>query len=414
MELLTRGTKTRSAEQIAEFWDSIGGDINTSCGNNSWSWNATCLKENLPQAIEAYADVVNNPIFPQDELTPMKQRIGAAIAAQDADWYAQAMRFFKKAFYGPQNSPYQFQVIGTADNLPTFTQPQLQDWYQQHVLRARRVLAIYGDIDVQQARQLAERYLGGGPTVATQTPVPAQPQLAAQTDQPTPAVNVQRVEVQQTQQPLAGIVIGFDSRSVIGDPSNFPLTVAQTMAGGFGYPTGYLFETLRGHGLVYVVQDVNWPGRSTQTPGGFYVVAGCDPRNVNRVLDLMLENIARLQGSEADLQPSWYERSKQLITTADAMQNETASEQATTAALDELFGLGYNYHDSFAQRIDAVSLSQVQQIARQRLRDCTVTISTPATQLVEAKPGVRQYQSFPPVELTPRGVQHDVGGDASK
>src|SRR4029079_12304202 len=50
MELLPRGTRTRSAEQIAELFDSIGGDLSTSCGNNSWSWNATCLKEDFPKA----------------------------------------------------------------------------------------------------------------------------------------------------------------------------------------------------------------------------------------------------------------------------------------------------------------------------------------------------------------------------
>src|SRR5207253_8658258 len=75
MEILPRGTKTRTAEQIAELFDSIGGDLNTSCGNNSWSWNATCLKEDFPKAFEAFADVVNNPAFPDSEIAPMKQRI---------------------------------------------------------------------------------------------------------------------------------------------------------------------------------------------------------------------------------------------------------------------------------------------------------------------------------------------------
>ena len=64
MEMLPRGTKTRSAQQISEFFDSIGGDLDTKCGNNSWIWNATCLREDFAKAFEVYADVVNNPSLP--------------------------------------------------------------------------------------------------------------------------------------------------------------------------------------------------------------------------------------------------------------------------------------------------------------------------------------------------------------
>ena len=67
------------------------------------------------------------------------------------------------------------------------------------------------------------------------------------------------------------------------------------------------------------------------------------------------------------MQPGWFERSKQLIITSDAMDNETPAEQATTAALDELYGLGYDYHDQFAERINAVKLDDVRRVAQRRL-----------------------------------------------
>jgi hypothetical protein len=64
----------------------------------------------------------------------------------------------------------------------------------------------------------------------------------------------------------------------------------------------------------------------------------------------------------------------------------------------------------FADQIRKVAFPQVQQTARARLRECVVTISTPNPELVKTKPGVRTYSSFPPVDLAPKGVQHDVGG----
>jgi predicted Zn-dependent peptidase len=160
---------------------------------------------------------------------------------------------------------------------------------------------------------------------------------------------------------------------------------------------------------VYDVHAVDLPGVSPTLPGTFYVAAGCEPRNVNEVIDTILENIARCQGSNDDMQLDWFERSKQLITTGEAIQNETPAQQAQVAALDELYGLGYRYHDQFNQRINAVTIDQVRTVAKSKLRECVITVSTPTPDVVDQKTGERTYKSFPPVDLTPRGVQHDVG-----
>jgi zinc protease len=228
--------------------------------------------------------------------------------------------------------------------------------------------------------------------------------------QETASADVTRVAVQRTDQQLAGIVIGYHAKPFMGDPDEPALEVARTITGGYTYPTGYLFETLRGRGLVYVVFAQIAPGRDASLPGTFFVFAGCDPSKVNEVVDLILENIARVQGTPEDINVKWFNRSKELITLADALDHETPEAQASTSALDELYGLGYDFHNQFAQRIIGVTLPQVQSIARRRLRQCVVTISTPKPDAVEIKPGLRTYPSFPPVELTPRGIQHDTGG----
>jgi len=116
-----------------------------------------------------------------------------------------------------------------------------------------------------------------------------------------------------------------------------------------------------------------------------------------------------LQGTPADVQPDWFTRSKLLITTADALENETPTQQAMTAGIDELLGLGYDYHHGFPDRINAVTLDQVRAAAKTRLRQCVVTVCTPNPDAVNIKTGPRSYTEFPPVDLTPRGVQHDTG-----
>src|SRR5690606_24446219 len=129
------------------------------------------------------------------------------------------------------------------------------------------------------------------------------------------------------------------------------------------------------------------PGVSTEIPGSFIAYAGCDPRRVNEVVDLMLQNIARLQGSEQDLSPGWFERSKQLMLVSEAMSQETPSAQAQAAALNELYGMGYDYHLKAPDKIRQVSLDDINQVARRRLSRAVITISTPNPDLVSIEPG---------------------------
>jgi zinc protease len=415
MSLLPRGTAsergTRSAQQIAEELDATGADIDADCGSNTWTWTASCLKADFARTADLFNDVVQHPSFPGDEIAAMKQRTLAAIDELDADWFQQGIRYFKAKYYGPMNSPYQFLTIGTTQNVKAFTADQMKRWYAEKVLKAPRVISIFGDVDLETAKNVAMK-LPGAPAPKRRLEQIADEGRGVRGG--TASLQVTRVEMQQTEQPLAGIFIGFKSDSTLSDPRRFAFDLADCMTSGYEGPTGYLFDTLRGRGLVYQADAQDSPGLSEKLPGTFLAYAGCDPKNVNEVVDLMLLNIARLQGSPKDVQEDWFDRSKRLIVTQDALDHETPESQATNAAMDELYGLGYDAHEKFADEINAVSLDQVRSVARGALSQCVITISTPKPELVNVKTGQRTYPSFPPVELTSKGVQHDAGGGAVK
>src|SRR5205823_1834052 len=124
----------------------------------------------------------------------------------------------------------------------------------QHVLKGGKVLAIYGNLPLEKAQSVASVVFGPPSRDAAEIrdeiiSMHAIPSTQRVTE---PKAVVKRVEVNKTVQPVAGVIIGYDASSVIGDPANFPIDVADTMASGYGYPTGYLHEILRGQGLVYV------------------------------------------------------------------------------------------------------------------------------------------------------------------
>jgi zinc protease len=409
-QLVPRGTATRSAEDIATFFDSIGGQLQTISGNNSWGWEVQFLRGDFARTIDVFADLVKHPSFPESEVKAMQERVAAAIDSQDQTWMGGGNRFFHKVFFGPANSPYQFTALGTKENVGQFSASQLQDWYGNKILKGKRVLAIYGDINLDEATKLVGKHFGvtrpaqGGAMAATNGGGSQQQLVAA------PSVTVDNVEVQKWDNPEAAVFIGYKSKSLVKDSGRDALIVADTLTSGFTYPTGYIFETLRGMGLVYDANAQNFWGINDKLTGTFWAYAGCDPKNVDACIDQILLNIARLQGTDKDIDMAWFARAKNLITAVDAMDHETAAAQASEAALDELLGLGHDYHAAFAQRINRVTVDEVRAAARARLRKCVIAVSTSKPELVKAKTGIREYQSFPPVDLTPQGVQHDTGG----
>jgi zinc protease len=355
-----------------------------------------------------FADVVKNPSFPDMEVKDMKERIGAAIESQDRDWFAGGNRYFRSVFYGPSNNPYQFTALGTKEGVEKLTPEQVRQWYADKVLNGKKVLAIYGDIDPAAAMELVSKHFGAAneqKSAPRAEMIPPEVKNAQTTA--TPSVTVDDVKVQKWDNPESVVFIGFKSASLVRDTQRDPLIMADTLTSGFTYPTGYIFETLRGLGLVYDANAQNHWGLSQKYPGTFWAYAACDAHNVDACIDQMLLHIARLQGSDQDIDVKWFGRAQNLVATADAMDHETAAQQAAEAALDELYGLGYDYHAKFAERIKAVTIDQVRQVAKTRLRNCVIAVSTDKPELVKAKAGTREYKSFPPVDLTPKGVQHD-------
>jgi predicted Zn-dependent peptidase len=286
----------------------------------------------------------------------------------------------------------------------------MRRYYREKVLAAPRVLGIFGDIDVDAAQKLAEEYLGVGPKVAAGlTAPPASPVFAEPPDK-TAQLHISGVIVQPWENKESAVFVGFKSDSIAGEPQAADLLEAMTLTSGYSYPTGYIFETLRGLGLVYDAKSQNFWGRSPAQPGMFWVYGACSPENATAVADGILLQMARLQGSDADMDMQWFERSKKMIEVSDALQNETAAALASQAMIDEINGNGFDYHASFKQRIEGLTSERIRDLARRRLRDCVITVSTSRPDLVRLKAGDRSYATFPAVDLTPKGIQHDTGG----
>jgi zinc protease len=175
---------------------------------------------------------------------------------------------------------------------------------------------------------------------------------------------------------VAGIAIGYPGMRLTDVDDVVSMTVLDTIVSGYSYPSGWLFDSLRGgsHSLVYEVHAMN---RSALLPGVFQIYAACQPAQVTEVYRIINQQMDRARAGEFTAEE--LERAKAVIVTSVMMETQTSSARATQAALDEVYGLGFDYHDHFAERIGKVTLEGVRAAARRYLSSPPViVVVTPA------------------------------------
>ncbi len=368
-QLAGRGTKARSAEQIARFFDSRGAEFESNSGTNTIYFRAQVLKQDFEPALEVFADVVCNPTFPGSELDEARARQLDAIAQLDEYWRSELTTYFQSRFFA--GSPYRFPPVGTRAVVEKATREQVEAFYRRCVTGPGTVIAIFGDIDAAQAESLARRCFASLPDWRPALPEAGRPGC----DKP-----VVYVKPAPPARGTAGVAVGFAGMKVTDTDDRVKLDVLDTIISGYRYPTGWLFNALRGgdKSLVYEVHAQNVPGL---VPGYFGVYAGCQPDEVKTVYDIIMAQLEKARRGE--FTPAELQRAVTIISTSEIMESQTSSERAMQAALDELYGLGYDYRERFRERVAKVTLDDVRQIARKYLTIPTVAVVTPAPEKVE-------------------------------
>ncbi|MEI7836190.1 MAG: pitrilysin family protein [Planctomycetota bacterium] len=361
VELSLKGTGGRNADQIAEFFDSAGGGINAECGSNTFYWQATVLKDSFPTALDILADVILRPTFPAGELDALRPQLLAAAEHVDEDSHAQLHRFFRSQFY-PGN-PYRLLPVGSPPVLKRLTVEQIREHHRKNVLGRPAVLTVYGNFDAEQTAAKLRTAFGG--------PKPERvsfPAGEARTVAPGGETHVLKVDKDQ-----AGVMIAVPGMRVADRQDCLAINVLDTIISGYRMPGGWLHNELRGKQLVYVVHAQNAPGVQ---PGAFVVYAACQSEKVPEVLTVIRANLARA----ADYTPSQQEidRAVNTILTADLLGSQSMAELSMQAALDELYGLGWDYRPSLAQAYRSVTPAEVLRVAKKYLSSGQVTcITTP-------------------------------------
>lgn len=348
--MLTQGTSSRSATQIAEEIESLAGSLSGFSGRDSFGLQAEVVSWNFAPALRLFADCLLHPAFPGEELEKKRQDILAAIQNQEDNLARCAFQLFWSSLY--PGCPYGMDPLGTLDTVRILGREDLLAHYSKYAVGENFVLAIAGDVSAEKATEMARSLFE---PLRSRGPESAVPAISPCETKPT-RESIRTVSAEKLQ---AHLVVG--SRGTVhADPDRYALSVLDAILSGQG---GRLFVDLRDRqSLAYSVSSFT---REGMQPGAVGVYIATSPEKRDHALKGILRHLRRIRDkrvSEEELA-----RAKNYLVGAFELGLQTQSAQAALLAHDELYGLGAESYRQYAEKIQAVSAADVQRVARQYL-----------------------------------------------
>lgn len=347
--LLDQGAAGRTAEQIADSIDFVGGILGTGAGTDLTYVNAVVMKDSLPLALQLLADVVQRPTFAAEEVERQRQQAlsGLKVAAEDPDNVASQV--IDRLIYGFH--PYGLPGNGTTQSLATLSREDIVEFHGRFYAPNNALLAIVGDVTADEAMQGVEQALGDWKPQDVPVFKPMDP------PQPTKRVIViDKPDSVQTEVRVGQLGIARRHHDYLA------LDQAVKILGGEG--ANRLQQVLRSQrGLTYGASADLEPYK---TAGG--IVAETDTRTeataevlrvtVDEFYKLQRERVyeSELEGAQAYMAGNF----PLTVETPDAIATQVLNQLFYDLPLDEL--------QTFPERVRSITPEDVQRVARNYLR----------------------------------------------
>jgi zinc protease len=346
-KMLLQGTGKRSAEQISTEIESVGGNIETFGGNNSFGLSAEVLSEDLKTGFEVFADVLLNPAFPA-EAFERERRIQLELIRSQKDHLLQSCsQAMRRGLFG--SAGYGLDPAGSEESVKAIPHSAMSIFYRRMVVPNNCVMAIFGDVHTAELKASIEKYFGRWKAGDAVIP-PATKPLALS--------GIKRLtEIRDKEQ--AVLLAGFPG-TTLKDPDRYALELLQEGCSDLG---SRLFLRIREKlGLAYYVGAQNFLGVA---PGFFAFYAGT-AREKLRLVEEEFINEVKLLCSEGFTDEE-LKRCKAKIVGQKKIARQDLGGYAITVALDELYGLGHQHIDQEDARYEAVTHEEIKAVARKYL-----------------------------------------------
>ncbi|HWE45473.1 MAG TPA: pitrilysin family protein [Caulobacteraceae bacterium] len=343
--LMTKGTTSRSAEEIARQIESLGGELGVGASYDGSQLSLVVKRDELDPAMTVFADVARNPVFASEELDRARQQTLAGIQVAMGNPSQLGAMVADRAVYGA--APYGEPSSGTQASVSKFTHDDVARFHAQWWRPDEATLVLAGDVTPEQGFALAEHLFGDWKPASGAKPAAPAPVGA------TPPPRIVVVDL-----PHAGQAAVIVSRVAISrdDPRFYPALVAATVLGG-GY-SGRLNEEIRiKRGLSYGAS-----GRIDfrRAPGPFIASTSTKNESAVQVVDLIVNEMKKL-GTTAPGDAELAARKASIVGGFDRTV-ETTEDTANLLSRFTLYNVNLDEIGRYADHVKAVTPQQVQAI----------------------------------------------------
>ena len=351
--VLVKGTHTRTAEQLADEIEELGGALGSDAGNNSLSVSVSVMRPDLRAGLGLLADVLLHATLPEKALAREKDAQLAGIKAEDEEITVIARHLLRENLFGTH--PYGLRGSGTPESVARLTRDDLLAFRDRHLCARNGVLAIFGDVRADEIRALVEDALAplpaGEPAFTT---VPEPPALPASRE-------VELIEEKEQ----AVLMVGFPGID-IHSPDSAALDLLDEACSDLG---SRLFLRIREEmGLAYFVGSSHLSGLAR---GMFVFYLGTDPAKLTDVKAALHDEIAKL--ARDGLTAEEVSRAREKSLGQMEIRHQSNGAFAYQAALNELYGLGHSYHLTQRRQLEDLTTEQVAAAARRYFQQPAIT-----------------------------------------
>jgi zinc protease len=379
--LLTEGTATRTAPQIAEEIEALGGSLNSRAGWDASGASVNVMSERVAPAMNILADVIRNPAFKDEEIERQRQQAIDDLSVRLSQPGTIARAVAARVLYG--TTPYGHMLSGTPESLALIKRDDLVKFHQTYYRPDNAVLVIGGDIKPQQAFALAEKLFGDW-----QKPTSL---LVVISNNAKPSAAKQRVLVIDKPDAGQAAVVFVRSGLKRTDPDFFRGIVTNSVLSGY---SGRLNQEIRiKRGLSYGARSSLDARRET---GPFTAETQTKNESGAEVASLIIGEIKRLSSeavADAELLPR-----KSVIIGGFGRGLETNDDLVNQISNLALYGINLSEINSYINNVQSVTAADVQKFAGARLvaDDASIIIVGKASAFLDAL-----RKQFPNVEVIP-------------
>jgi zinc protease len=342
--LLTRGTARHTGPEIDDAIEFVGGSLEAGAGRDGLTASLAVLKRDLGLGLDLLGEVMLSPTFPEAELKRKVAQIQAGIKRSEEDPNTVGARALSPLVF--PNHPYGRPVEGTIESVGKLTRDDVLAFYRGAVRPDTTIIAVVGDITVDEARREVLARLGGW--ARPSTPPPPSPAEAGVAPASTETITKELTQ--------ATIMLGRPAIRQV-DPDYFPLAVAAYVLGGGS--ASRLYTRVRDEGgLAYSVYAYVSPARYGAS---FVVAAQTRVGEVPKVVDILRDEQAKL--ARGPVGEDEVRLAKDYLIGSFPLRLDTTAKVADFAVAIEQQGLGLDYADRYKAGIAKVTPADVQRVA---------------------------------------------------